>query len=438
MSEIVTHQVRKLKTVVDSLDLAEEGEILSPHKCLMIHQVDESTTEYTSYSPRRARFTYRLSGEEDGGEVGTQYIVDHPGLRTEIDNFNSARRSQLSFSDAKGRLIIKANERVDEQGNTDYDAISYCNLYGGSAEEFDPPEQLAEEQFIGAIYREHLLQILKTMEKFGGNEHDNIFYLRAEGGYLVAATNFGVSSSGYIFVARPINSFQVDDVIATSIPRKHIPRLRFLVKDLPTNELVNMYYDQSNNWIEFGCTLGSFLVKGSEANQQIVNALLTTASSNQTFHAARNIDVDELVNTFQQFRNSKTNKLLLWSADQGRDPIIRCNEMDLISDSKFAKINTEFEGDLDQWVSCGVEGSMMRELVSSLNKVTKEADKDRDTETNSSTKGVVTVQQYKNEQNPRIVLLYVFVDKHAYQDTCFGLLYGQDLKDQLDEVDSDD
>jgi len=324
-----------------------------------------------------------------------------------------------------------------ENGVTDYDAVSYVNLYSGPLEDFAPPENLLEEQLVGSIYKEHLIQILRAMESFGGNEYDSTIYLRCEGGHLVSLTNFGLSSSGYVFVARPME-INNEEVVATALSRKYIPKIRFLIERAVAMEKVNIYYDYEKNWLEFSCSAGNFLVKGEESNQQIINAMLISGSEDQDLYASRNVDARELIQGLQQFKKSKTSKLLVWASNEGQDPVLRLNELDLLSDSKFCKVNTEYEQDLDTWLTIAIDGPMAKHMVSTLEKVVNLIEKDRDTDINSSTKGIVNIQQYKTQKNPKITLLYIFYDKDTYKEISFGLMYSQDAADQLDQIDSDD
>lgn len=442
MSEIVFSDVKKLKTVVDKLFLTQEGDALSPHKCLKINQVNPNTTEFTVYSPRKLKFSYRYSDDKEGngGEQGTEFIVDHEGLKTEIDNFNSAKRNKLTFNTMKGRLVIKANETYDEEGNSDFEAVSYCNLYTGTSEDFDPPDSLLEEQYIGSIDKDHLLQIFKSVDKFGGSDvnSDGVFYLRLENRYAVAATNSGLSSSGYTFLARPLQEDNLKDVVATSIYRSQIHKLNFIISKCFDNEQVKLFYEYTKNWIEFSCSAGNLVVKGVEANQQIVNALLVTAVQDQIHHSSRIFNCKELISTLEQFRNSKTNKLVLWAGQDGSSPIVRCNELDHWSEYKYAKIQSEFVSNADYWVACSIEGTMLCSLINTLRLIRNDIESKKDIKSDPTVHDVITIKQYKKDTNPRIVLLYVFIDYDSYRETCFGLLYGSDLSHQIDQVDSDE
>lgn len=427
MPEIAFTNLKQLKNVVSGLYEEQQGEALSPHKCIMIQQVDSDQTLLTTYQPRMQKFSRYLSDESSGGEKGTQFLLDHFSLIKEIDNFIAAKRRTVIFRpNTAGKVSLIGDEEVID-GKGVSKGQTYVEPYPGITEDFDPPENLKEENFVGSVTEDNFKSCLGYLRKFGGvnPNTDSAFYLHSEGGYLVFGTNYDISSAGYLFTPTPLKG-NVQS-FATSIFRRNIPKILTICGN-ETERDVNIYYNEETDWIEFRGVRGSFLCKGASANKQIKNALVM-GNENHEHLSKRVFNIEDLHQSVSQFKNSKSDKLLLIEDDG----VIRFFEIDNFSKYKYSESDLTLSSDSNDWVPCTIQGTMVASLLNSFKLVQKRAQ----VECNEIS---LTQKQIKRDdgEEPQVILTYLALNHNELADNCKGLLYAPKADYQLDQIDSDE
>ncbi|MFB6283767.1 MAG: hypothetical protein ABEK59_07520 [Halobacteria archaeon] len=268
MSEIYFTDPKQLKAVIDQTMINQDGEKDSPHRCLLIEQVSEQCTRFTSYQPRRLKHSRLLyHGEFGGGRPGAQFLVNHENLQREVNSICNTYNA-LTFKAVSGNLVIYGDESYTEDGEHTCEGTTYCHRYPGVESDFAPPQELSETDLKGKLERQAFKEWLNLIARFGGtetnNSKDSFYFLLHPKDRLLGITNAGENSSGYIFSLQVAETL-VEEQVVTSLLRKDVPRIRGVYGE----EAEEIWIYHQEGWTQFQGSQGTVLLHDAETNPMI-------------------------------------------------------------------------------------------------------------------------------------------------------------------------